>query len=188
MWGLDARSEGGGFAMDPAAYNADLNHLPEPVRKDLLEGSALRALTLGDTAELSVMGTRFVRYSPFGQHMLVPKEEIAIGLQAQFAAGAGGFAAIRDGRIAGAIFGLVAPLWFSPSVTVAYELAWWVEKEHRAGPIGIRLLHEFERWGAERGAKFAALSDLVVEGEPPLQDLLARLGYRLTERAHLRSL
>ena len=36
------------------------------------------------------------------------------------------------GCLAGAIVGLMAPLWFNPTVSVAAELGWWVDEGFEA--------------------------------------------------------
>lgn len=144
----------------------------------------IRQAVDADVPALAVMGTRFVRAASYGRHMLVPKEEIELGLRNVLERGGGvAFVAEVDGRIIGAIVGLMTTPWWSPSCPVAAELAWWVEEEHRGGRAGVRLLRTLERWGASRGARFTALSGLVSVGEDRTGSLLARLGYEQAEVA-----
>jgi hypothetical protein len=143
-------------------------------------------VTLDDVSALSAMGTRFVRLASYGRHMLSSKEEIAIGLRRMLEQGAVGWVAVVDDKIVGALIAALAPVWWSPSILVGAELAWWVEEEHRGGMTAVRLERMFEAWAIAKGAMFAAMSDLVVDGKDTAGPLLERLGYQMVERAHIK--
>ena len=94
-----------------------------------------------------------------------------------------------DGVIVGAILGIESTYWFDPTVAVAMELAWWIDDRVRNSGVGIRLLRAFEVWAATTDAQVLVLSDMVGrDGEPMLGDLTTRLGYRLTERSHVKTI
>ena len=88
-------------------------------------------------------------------------------------------------RIVGFLFGIVGPLWFAQHIQVAVELAWWVDPEHR-GLAGVRLLQTFEQLARERGLRYVAMSDLVLNGseQSPASRILGHFGYTLCERMH----
>ena len=94
----------------------------------------------------------------------------------------------HDGEIVGGLMGLLTPLWFNQSATVASEVAWWVDPQYRGGAAGVRLLYTFEAWAKERGAAAVCLSDLVLDGEQPAGSLIDKLGYTLVERSHVKVL
>jgi len=92
------------------------------------------------------------------------------------------------GEIIGGIAGLTSPLWFSPQVLFAVEIAWWVREDHRGGTAGIKLLRAFEGWAKSIGCKAVCLSDLIINNTSPAGALFGKLGYSVLERSHIKGI
>ncbi|MFN8758715.1 MAG: GNAT family N-acetyltransferase [Tagaea sp.] len=149
----------------------------------------VRPATEADVDALAAMGGRFFAFSPYARSVPFDPETVravlaeAIGTPHAFV-----WIAEVDGTIAGALLGVLAPLWFNPDALVATELAWWIDEEHRGGTLALRLHATFEEWADRAGAASVVMSDLVVPGAKSAGPLLERLGYRLVERTHLKEL
>lgn len=88
----------------------------------------------------------------------------------------------------GIIVGIVSPSFLEPQHYLASELVWFVEPEHRNGTTGIKLLKEFERLAAERGAK--RLQMVCLESMTPdvVGKIYTKLGYNLVEHHYLKEI
>ena len=146
----------------------------------------IRQAEKSDLEELVALGGRFFRASPHSELMAVKDSDIRDGLSNVLESGVV-FASELDGKLVGMCAGAMTSLWFSPSVQVATELAWWVDPEHRTGPSGLKLLLSFEAWGIRNGAKFICMTDLMTDGaQADNKSLFQKLGYRAMERAMVR--
>jgi GNAT superfamily N-acetyltransferase len=58
-----------------------------------------------------------------------------------------------DNGVAGVIAGIVGPWTFNPSISIAYELLYWVKPEYRSSGIGSALLAVYERRVSDLGAR-----------------------------------
>jgi GNAT superfamily N-acetyltransferase len=149
--------------------------------------SIIRHATEQDIDALTAMAREFLAYSAYGTMIAPSDDDIRAGLRAVLTAGVVFVAEVGE-RIVGAVVGVVAPMWFAPSVTAAVELAWWVDPAHRMTRIPFRLMHALEAWGKERGAQLMCMSELVIEGTTPVAKMLGRMGYVNTERTHVREI
>jgi GNAT superfamily N-acetyltransferase len=69
---------------------------------------------------------------------------------------------------------------FNPAVTIASELVFWIEPEHRGGMAAVRLLKAAEDAARERGIEVNRMA--VLSSSPPqAAALYERMGYALTE-------
>lgn len=76
----------------------------------------------------------------------------------------------------GVIFGMVIPVWASPSSTIAIELAWY-------GPGKGRELREaFEAWAKERGCIGVQMSTLGTQDDDETISGLQSAGYSKAEQ------
>jgi len=77
----------------------------------------------------------------------------------------------------GLIGGVLSPLWFAPSVTVAVELFWYSESKGE----GQKLRDGFEAWAKERGAGYTQFSILSDKHEEDMRRAMMRQGYDAIE-------
>lgn len=98
------------------------------------------------------MCTRFAIESTFRQLGEASPGKI-VALAGTLGASDDGCVFIADvgGRAVGLIAGhvYVHPMF---DITMASELVWWVDPEHRAGRTGVALLKAFEQWAEDHGA------------------------------------
>jgi hypothetical protein len=80
----------------------------------------------------------------------------------------------------GAIGGVIAPVWFSPSTKIALELFWYGAGE------GLALKRRFETWAHEKGAKAVVLTTLGREWDARTAEILDRSGYDKSEQTWLK--
>lgn len=145
----------------------------------------IRRGTIDDIDALIEMASPFLNYSKYSEFTEIDPDEIAFSLCNILDNGVI-FVAEIDGKVVGAIVGMMSQFWFSRKTKLAAELAWWVKAEHRKGTVGIRLLTTFEEWAKENGATVVSLSDLKVADIYPAGELYEKLGYVATERAHVK--
>lgn len=146
----------------------------------------IRLAIVDDAASMVAMGRDFLAYSEY-RSLDVTEGQMLEGITSVISAGMS-FVAVADAQIIGAILGVACPFWFARHITAAIELAWWVAPSHRGSSAGLKLLNAFERNAASLGIQHIGISDLVVGGETPVAKLLARRGYRLTERMHTKEI
>lgn len=149
--------------------------------------SIIRHATEQDIDALTAMAREFLAYSAYGTMIAPSDDDIRAGLRAVLASGVVFVAEVSE-RIVGAVVGVVAPMWFAPSVTAAVELAWWVDTEHRMTRIPFKLMHAFEAWAKDRSATLMCMSELVIDGTTPIAKMLGRMGYINTERTHVKEI
>lgn len=145
----------------------------------------IRRATIEDMPHLLVMGEQFAAYAP--HRVEYSPEGTAASLSSLMDVGVILVNEI-DGEIAGALVGMIAPFWYAPSSSIAVELAWWVDPKYRGGGSASRLVKAFEQWGQENGASAISLCDMRHDDEFPAGPLFERMGYRLTERTHIKEL
>lgn len=64
--------------------------------------------------------------------------------------------------------------------TIATELAWWVNEEHRNNGVGEQLLSEFEHWAKEQGCSYISMVCL----NDTVSEIYENKGYTLQEKAY----
>ena len=142
----------------------------------------LRRADAGDVPDIVRLGLRFVQASALARYEEITAADLDDGLQALLASADGaGWVLEHDGRIVGAIVGVLAPPWCKRRARIVVELGWYVQAEHRRG-AGRDLLRAFEAWARERGVSTLFLSDIQLDDATPAGELLVATGYELTER------
>jgi hypothetical protein len=143
----------------------------------------IRQATKADIPALVKIGQRFAEYYPckakYNEAGVADSFAVIIDTGVILVA-------VKDGVITGGVAGVLCPLWYSPETIIAQELAWWMEPEHRRGVDGIKILKAFEGWAKEKNATLISISDLQIDGQYPIGILVERLGYKLTERTHIK--
>lgn len=100
-----------------------------------------------------------------------------------------GMVFVSEGReLTGFILGLPFLCPMNQRVTMASELAWWVDPQYRNTSAGIRLLQSLERAAKEYGAQTMTMMCLESMEPQKIQDIYQRIGYAQTERSFMRSL
>jgi GNAT superfamily N-acetyltransferase len=69
---------------------------------------------------------------------------------------------------------------------LAFEIGWYMSKEHRGARNSIRLLKAFEEWAISKGVDCLILADIPKLTD--LADLYGKLGYFLSERSFVKVL
>lgn len=112
----------------------------------------------GDTDDIPAMvalGREMHKESPRFKGMDYSDEKL-MSLGHSIADQGGMFIAEYDGKIIGMMVGFVSEHFFGHDL-MANDLAFYVDKEHRGGTIGFRLLRKFEAWAKLNGAKVVTL-------------------------------
>ena len=95
----------------------------------------------------------------------------------------------KDGAIVGMIAALGYPYPMNTSYTVADELFWWVDENHRSGSVGLKLIAALEAEATRRG--WYALS-LCAATESSSFDstcrFYARKGFRVSDHKYWKEL
>jgi len=145
----------------------------------------IRPMTREDTTAMLPLARRFIEFSEYRRLNEELTDNDLVGSVGGIIDMNMSLVADDGDRIVGFLFGIVGPLWFAQHIQVAVELAWWVDPEHR-GLAGVRLLQTFEQRARERGLRYVAMSDLVLNGSErsPAARILGHFGYTLCERMH----
>lgn len=145
----------------------------------------IRQATHDDIDALAKMGQQFLAYSPHG-HLVDPSAaSMRESIQRIMDHGVV-FVGTIGGEIVGCLCATMSNIWFSPDSKVAIELAWWVNEEHRAGTVAVRLVYAYEVWARAQGASVITMSNLIIDGKPSSGTILERLGYIISEQTHIK--
>ena len=145
----------------------------------------IRKAIYADVETLAAMGHRFIEYSAHGGLVSPAEDDLRDSIRRVIDCGVV-FVAEIQGEIVGFIYAAMSTVWFSPMSKVAIELAWWIDESHRGGTSAIRLVHAYESWAKEQGASVITMSDLIINGSPSAGTILARMGYVMSERSHVK--
>jgi len=142
----------------------------------------LRTAELRDVPGIVRLARAFIGVSGYARLFDLTHEDITAAIDGVIDSEAGTCIVCEDGdRIVGAIIGMRSPVWLKRGETVAVELGWWVDPEHR-GP-GMDLLRAFEDWAYPLPV---VMSDTIMDGSTPAGPLLEKVGYEMIERAFVR--
>lgn len=144
----------------------------------------IREATEDDELEVLMLVKSFTKEAP--EEYVWNKEKMSNLFHVCLESPASGlFVAEEDGSLVGFIAATLAEPMFA-DYTVATELAWFVDKDHRNARTSVKLLRTFEDWAESKGAKYTALADIT--GLRSLENLYSKLGYSSTETTYLRKL
>lgn len=147
----------------------------------------IRPATRDDIPRLVEMAQRFYPESPYPLiYGDMPKEQVAgLSIIAMEGLASHGIVpgvmlvAEHEGELVGMACLHVDPSTFNP-VTVAGEIVWWIEPEHRGGMTAVRLLKASEKAAQERGAHVVRMACLATS-PPEAAAIYERMGYAHTE-------
>lgn len=151
--------------------------------------ATIRMATIDDAPALTTMAQKFVAYGSHWSAFRVTDEEMQINIESMLTSDAiKCIVAEVNGDVVGMIAFALVGAWFSPSVTIASELAWWVEDRARGTTVAIRLVRAYEQWASDHNAKLVAMSSLVVDAEDKVGNMLKRIGYEASEITHVKGI
>lgn len=83
----------------------------------------------------------------------------------------------KDDHYTGFFIGVVSPQWFGPELA-AYDLALYVEPEHRGGFTSISMIRQFEAWAKQKQCSTINVGSSAEIATDITKKLYNRLGYR----------
>lgn len=86
----------------------------------------------------------------------------------------------HDGQPAGMACAVLTRPWVMPTLQMAQELFWWVDRDVRRGGIGKELRLGIEAWAVESGAQLVSM--MALESSTVIGPSYERAGYLPTER------
>ena len=92
----------------------------------------------------------------------------------------------EQGDVVGGIGGLLTRYQTSMDLHLV-EMFWWVDEEHR-GRNALRLIREFENWGADQGADDILMTYMESSEPEKMKKLYSALGYEPFESHMVKSL
>lgn len=99
-----------------------------------------------------------------------------------------GIVAEKNGKLIGAIGGLVAKSIFDESQLLGQEVIWYITNSERKGTIGIKLIKAFEDECKKQGADLIAMVHMGNLYAETLDKFYKMRGYKLLERQYIKSL
>lgn len=144
----------------------------------------IRLATIEDVPRIVELGRRFLQEGPYKDELAdKPKEATKFAANMLTNPKGSVLVAEQDGVLVGVIAFITMPHWFSGEVT-ATEMIWYVEPEHRAGGVAMRLM-----WASESLAKSLGATRMAFTAPTPqVGELYTRFGYKMVEIAYQRSL
>jgi GNAT superfamily N-acetyltransferase len=155
----------------------------------------VRSAGIADASTVLAFARRFIELSPFAHFVEFDEESARQTILQALSRGivfvmelpmpVDRFGNEQPPKVVGAIMGILTPWWFSRE-SVAAELGWWVDPEHRGH--GDELRRRFEGWAKQQRAPVVSLSDVKLDDSMPNGTLYERAGYEVVERAWLKRL
>lgn len=130
-----------------------------------------------DRPWLVAMGLRFVQSTSYAALMPITPAAVHILIDNLLEQGVI-FVAVLEDRPIGMLAGRLMPSGPEMPLSVAEEVAWWVEPEHRDGRAGYQLLCHFEGWAVQSGAD---VCKMVAPAGTTVGGFYERRGYRAVE-------
>jgi len=91
-----------------------------------------------------------------------------------------------DGKVVGVIGGMMLPSIFDRNQIIGQETIWFVDKEHRKGNIGLKLIKAFEEECLSQGANLIIMGLMGNLNTDILDKYYSRHGYKLLEREYIK--
>jgi hypothetical protein len=134
----------------------------------------IKRATADDLDTVVRLGTDFHAYSPWRDDPLDPEA---------FRVFLGGV--IDNGAVflcgESMILGALVPLWFNPSVVIAFEVGWWAPDGN-----GRKVREAFEAWAKENGANGVQCAALADDNLDRVERVYSRAGYQKNEVAFVK--
>lgn len=148
----------------------------------------VRFATLDDVERLVTMGWKFHQESrhPTPYDVKTAAETLTKLIESD--SGCLLVCAAGPGQVIGAVGGLAFPMFFNAEELTAQELFWWVMPGKRGVGIGKALLHAFQDWAREVGARTCTMVAYETTTIDPIVAMYREHGYHPLERHFLRTL
>lgn len=147
----------------------------------------IRLATHDDIPALVSMARAFINYGPHGTLIDITDEQLAVQARVLLdIPTVSVFVAEMHGDIVAMLIGALTSPWFAPHVTMATELAWWVQPEARGTRIAFKLVKMYEGWAHANGAQLVSMSSMEMDTGPNVGNMLQRLGYAKAETTHIK--
>lgn len=143
----------------------------------------IRTATHHDIEAVAAMGRRFLQFAPQAKHTPLTDEQV-VERSRWLIESARVFLAETNGRVVGMLACIIVPTWIAPQVTMAHELAWWVDEDARGSSAAIRLVNAYEQYARDNGAVVISMSDLEVNDR--VGRMLTKFGYEKAERTYIK--
>jgi GNAT superfamily N-acetyltransferase len=145
----------------------------------------------GDVLDLLRIGRAFYAASGSEAWGLGYDEDDLVASMAEMAESGFFRVAEADGRVVGAVGGLLVPWYLKRSQRIAHEVWWWVDPGYR-GAAGVELLRALEQWARDEGAACLQLASppSLTDGHSPaaVHRWFSSLGYEWVEASWTRRL
>lgn len=137
----------------------------------------IRPARTGDVSAVVALCRQFFEMSGLGSRVAYDSDSAASSFFSLLNTDAAGVFVIEAaGAVVGAAAAIVAPLLFNLKHSIAQELFWYVDPEHRGGSDSLRLVAALERWASEHGATLMLMAALE-KSAPGVRRVYARRGY-----------
>lgn len=145
----------------------------------------IRRATLADVPRLAQMAAGFVGNSSYAR-VVTPSERCMRTNFAAVVSSVSGLCFVLeiDGKVEGAILGLVTPHLMTGE-NVAVELGWWVEP-HARGAAGLKLLNAYEEAVTQSGVTLSVMT-CPPDNSERVGQIYERAGYQKMESTYMRS-
>lgn len=165
----------------PYYYGSRLEQHESLHHKSLIE---IRKVEQAEFAELTRLGAKF--YAESGLPGKFVPEVFIANWTKYYEIGWGNIVGLFEGKVPIGAIGMMSYPDPNDGEPVAMEMFWFVQPESRGA--GLKLLDEFERWAANRGAKRITMVHLTQLAPEVLRKLYLRKGYREIEVHFVKSL
>ncbi len=143
----------------------------------------IRPAVAGDLPRLQIMGAKFFDATGFDRWFRWNPRTFAKAVT-NFMASESAVVLVCDGPHGAVAMAaaLAYPNWFDEDSLTAQELFWWVEPDHRGGPLGAALHRGLEDWARNKGSYTMEMGAIESLRPDVLAAAYARKGYEPKER------
>jgi len=145
----------------------------------------IRKAELKDVPEVAILTKQFFEES-LGEYGLTLEDETIDETLSHYITNLIGIVAEKEGRLIGAIGGLVTPSIFDKRQLIGQETIWYVAKDERNGSVGLKLISAFEKECKEKGANLIVMVHMGNLYADVLDKLYKRRNYKLLEQDYIK--
>jgi RimJ/RimL family protein N-acetyltransferase len=149
---------------------------------------AVRMATDADAEQVARLGRQFYEAGGLNKYLFEYSEDDVSALIAKTIAEPSACTIVaEDGdRIIGMAAAVSYNHFLSPSTTMAQELFWWIEPEHRGSGAGLMIMRALEDWAKSAGASVMVMVTLHGLGHERLDKIYRQDGYAPLEYSYMK--